>query len=206
MLSILVEAVRSDIESDYARSLAKMKFKISIQPDGTTLPLLQICILGSLTLYLSEQTETKLTQGELTPNQRSLLTLLISSPERQISREKVQLILWPDISPDKAKIRFDTLMSRTRKTLSNILTPYPVHSFFGIKQGIVYLNNYWIDSLEFSGKVREGIRLCRSEKWWQAGNSFSSAIELWKGCLSLISLVKIWYRSIALSCLHNFLK
>ncbi len=95
-----------------------------------------------------EYQATFLTSDHLTSAQRTLLVLILSAQNHRISQEKVQLLFWPEVSPGKAKNRFDKLISRLHSVLSNFLAPYPVHRYFGMRQGILYLETISFDAAE----------------------------------------------------------
>lgn len=183
MQPLLDEAVRANIEPNFAQHLAKERLQLSINKGGNSLPFLRIRVLGRMTLSLGNEPERKLTLEQLTPALRSLIALLTTSPEQRISQEKVQITYWPDIPPDKAKARFDTLMTRVRKLLNPFLHPYSLKHYFGMRQGILYLDNCWIDAREFTDFYKQGLKFARAGNWWQAENSFQCALELWEGCL-----------------------
>ena len=175
----LQAAVKHRIEVDYARYLASERLGLAILPDGTSIPLLQINTLGGLTLTIEDN--VVLNAEGLTQTQRELLALLIASPGLKKCQEKIQAALWPESSPDKSRANFDNLLMRLRKTLSQAIKPHAVKHYLSLQKGILCLENCRLDAAEFAQKARRGLEHARRKEFWQAGNSFHSAHNLWQG-------------------------
>ncbi len=176
---LLQEAVRSGVEVDYAKTLAAERMDKVILADANTIPLLNIRTLGRLELELAG--EVRVRETDLSPSQRQFLALLVSSPGRRISQEQMQLLLWPDNSPEKSRSTFDTLLSRLRKTLEPLLRPVPVKHYLVLQKGILCLENCRVDAEEFTAAAQAGLRHAQREEPWQAGIALDRAVELWIG-------------------------
>lgn len=178
MTKLLGLAVQRDIEKYFAINLAKAKLKLSFSENGEPIPLLKFTLLDSFEIKIEERIlfEAK----DLTPFQRELLGLLLTAKGQRIPQETIQLTLWPDSSPANARKSFDTLLTRLRKLLTPQL-PLPVKHYLYLQKGILCLNNYHIDALDFIEAARIGLSHCKNNDWWQAQNSFMTALSLWKG-------------------------
>ena len=181
-LSVVLKlAVEHDIYREFARQLAAEHLGLVLTDNGDSIPLMRVKILGSFEIHL----EGKLigTASDFTLTQRQLLGLIMSQPRQQVSREQIQLLFWPDSSPEKGRNRFDVLLTRFRKSLAKLLkeTGCKAKDYLSLKNGVLSLQNCTIDALYFNDLVRRGMALGRDNKWWQAGNCFLSALEQWPG-------------------------
>jgi len=179
METLLCEAVKKNIEADYARLLAREWQNKAILDDGTVIPLLQIQFLGNIEVCFEDKLACS--SEKMTPVQRELLTLLAASPGHKISQERVQLLLWPESPPDKARANFDTLLSRCRKILADTIPKKMVQHYLVLQKGILALKNCRVDAWDFLGKAGKGIKHSRQREYWQADNAFYSAMKLWQG-------------------------
>lgn len=176
---VLAFAVEQRIEAGYARDLAAERLNIALLDDGRAIPLLHIQTLGGFRIMLGD---TTLLQAEdLTPLQRELLCLLLVAPDLKVPQETIQLHFWPDSPPQAIKVKFDTLLSRVRKTLAEVLPENTVQHYLQRGKGIVWLDCCRVDALEFLSAVERGQRHLRLQEFWQAGNAFTSAEPLWQG-------------------------
>lgn len=178
MTELLGLAVQRDIEKYFAVNLAKGRLQLNFSEQGAPIPLLKFTLLDSFELRI--QDKTLFQAKDLTPFQRELLGLLITAKGQRIPQEKIQLTLWPDSSPENARKSFDTLLTRLRKLLAPQL-PYPVKNYLYMQKGILCLTNYHIDALDFIEAARIGLSHGKNNDWWQAQNSFRTAISLWQG-------------------------
>ncbi len=177
---LLSIAVRFEIEKSFAQMLARERLKINFNGDGEPVTLLNFCLLDRFQISLGDTVVSM--AKDLTPSQRELLGLLITAKGQRISQERIQLELWPDNSPDNARKSFDTLLARLRKELSRT-SELIVRDYIFMQKGILCLANYQMDSLQFSEAVRRGMVNSKNSDWWQAGNAFNQALDLWKGSL-----------------------
>jgi len=178
MTKLLGLAVQRDIEKYFAVNLAKGRLQLNFSEQGAPIPLLRFTLLDSFELRI--QNKVLFQAKDLTPFQRELLGLLITAKGQRIPQEKIQLTLWPDSSPENARKSFDTLLTRLRKLLEPQL-PYPVKNYLYMQKGILCLTNYHIDALDFIEAARTGLSHGKNNDWWQAQNSFRTAISLWQG-------------------------
>ncbi|NOX79984.1 MAG: ATP-binding protein [Deltaproteobacteria bacterium] len=179
MREVLTFAVAQRLEPEYARTLAAGRLGLALLDDGAAIPLLDIRTLGGFKILY--RGTTLLHAEELTPSQRELLCLLLSAPEFKLPQETIQLHFWPDSPPDTARIKFDTLLSRLRKTLARVLPANTVHFYLKREKGMLWLAHCRVDALEFLAAVDRGIRHLRLQECWQAGNAFAAAESLWQG-------------------------
>lgn len=178
MTRLLGLAVKRDIEQYFAINLSQKRLHHNFTEEGQPIPLLKFTLLDSFELRIGNNVLFQ--AKDLTPFQRELLGLLITSKGQRIPQEKIQLRLWPDSSPENARKSFDTLLTRLRKLLSPQL-PFPVKNYLYLQKGILCLTNYQIDALDFIEAARVGLSHCKNSDWWQAQNAFRSAFSLWQG-------------------------
>ena len=118
---------------------------------------------------------------EFSPAQRQLMAMLVAAPAGKISQEEVQLALWPDSPSGRARSSFDSLLSRVRRTLDQVLEPFDSKKFLVVRRGYLFLENARIDAHEFCRLVRKGNQQFATGDLWQAEITFSSAFSLWQG-------------------------
>ncbi|ABA87401.1 hypothetical protein Pcar_0140 [Syntrophotalea carbinolica DSM 2380] len=176
MQKILSFAVAHRIETDYARELAAERLGIALSEDGSAIALLDIRTLGGLHILL--EGKPLLAAEALTPLQRELLCLLVSAPKCKMPQGILQLHFWPDSSVDAARMKFDTLVSRLRKTMTQVLPDNTAHRYLKREKGMLWLAHCRVDAHDFLTAVNRGLRhACRQESW-QAGNAFTTARSL----------------------------
>ena len=178
MMKLLGLAVQRDIEKYFVINLAAKRLQHNFSDEGAPIPLLKFTLLDSFELKIGD--DVLFQAKDLTPFQRELLGLLITAKGQRIPQEKIQLILWPDSSPENARKSFDTLLTRLRKLLSPQL-PYPVKNYLFLQKGILCLTNHHIDAIDFIESARLGLSHCKNSDWWQAQNAFRTALSLWQG-------------------------
>ncbi len=180
MEELLRFACTKSIEPELANTLAGKRLDLVIQNNGSSLPLLNIAILGSFSIRLKGQ--VILNAQNFTPAQRVLLGLLLTTPNQRLDQETIQVELWPDSPPDKARAKFDTLITRLRKVFKTALGS-PVNKYLVMNKGILSLKNCIIDATQFETLAEQGLKHARAERFWQAGNAFYRALSLWSGPL-----------------------
>ncbi len=178
MKPLLQTAIRERIETDYAEKLARERLDLKILADGEILPLLNIQVLGGFTLKLGGKVICR--GDELTPSQRQLLAMLFSSPDQCSSLDVIQLKIWPDSPPNKARSALDSQISRLRKFLADRCHPYHLKHYLVVGKGLAKLQNCRIDALDFMNLARKGLAHSRQQQWWQANNCFSKAMSFWQ--------------------------
>lgn len=176
---VLGFAVAEGIETDYARKLAAQRISHEFTDQGGPAPLLEVRCLGELTILFKG--EPLLPPQALTPGQRTLLCLLLASPDLKMSQDTAQLHFWPDSSPSAAKAKFDTMMSRLRKSFAEVLPESLAGRYLVRDRGMVWLANCQVDAQVFLASAKKGMEHSRLQQNWQAANSFTTASALWKG-------------------------
>jgi len=177
MEPVLQRAAVLGIETDYARNSAEKRSSVSLLPDGTSIPHLHIRVIGDFSVSL--QGEQLIALQDLSTLQRELLGLLIATPGLRVGQEQIQLALWPDSPPDKARNSLDTLTHRFRKVLKEKL-PVSAVSYFQVEKGFLQLAHVTVDAIQFITSARLGLKLTKQEYWWQAGNAFCEAFSFWE--------------------------
>ncbi len=174
---LLRYAAAHGIETEFANICAEKRNAISFLPDGTAVPHLHISIIGDFSVNLHG--EKLLILQDLSALQRELFGLLITTPGLSVGQEQIQLALWPDNAPDKARNSLDTLTHRFRKVFKEKL-PVPAVSYFQVEKGFLQLKHVTVDAIEFMVSARRGLKLAKQERWWQAGNAFIEAFSFWE--------------------------
>ncbi len=177
---LLATAVAHNIEKDFCKLLASERLQTSIDDKGNLIPLLQFTLLDDFSVRYNGKKLLQL--DDITPFQREILGLLLIAKGNKVSQEKIQLILWPDSPPQKARKKFDTLLGRLRKSLSSHLA-LPIKHYIVMKKGILSLSNIQTDVLQFLETGDRALAHTRKNELWQAGNYFNRALSLWKGNL-----------------------
>ncbi len=172
-------AVAQQIEPAYARDLAALRLDMALLDNGAAIPLLEIRTLGSFEIL--HQGSVLIQAEDLTPTQRELLCLLLASPGFKLPQETIQLHFWPDSSPDTARVKFDTLISRLRKTLASFLPGHSAHRYLKREKGMLWLAHCRVDARDFLAAASRGLRHLRLQENWQASNAFTTADALWQG-------------------------
>jgi len=178
MIRLLSLAVQRDIEKPFARQLARERLDVSFSDTGNIIPLLHFSLLDNFQISIGRQTLFR--ASNFSPSQRELLGLLLTTKGQRVSQEHAQLALWPDKPPKNARTSFDTLLNRLRKELSTRLT-LPAKNYISLKKGILELNHSRIDAFKFAEMASLGIQHCKNGEWWQAGNTFRTALSCWNG-------------------------
>jgi len=180
---LLALAVAEGIESDYARSLAAERLHLGISEQGEPFPRLKIRLMGEFVITTEGEDGSgaakQLGLADFTPAQRQLLALLITAPQQRLRQEQVQLFLWPDSDPGKARAKFDTLLSRLRKNLAAAFGESAVKGWLNLRKGVLCLENFSNDGCRFMELVRQGMEEGGRRCWWRAGNAFAAAFSAW---------------------------
>ena len=176
---VLEFAVKRGIEVGYARRLAAERIGVSIRDNGKAVDHLVFRTLGDFSIL--HQGGVLLEAAALTPAQRELLCLLLTAPGLKMAQDSVQLHFWPDSSPSAAKVTFDTLVSRLRKTLAQALPQKAAPGYLLRDKGIIWLEHCRVDAHDFLDAVHRGLEHARMQEFWQAGNVFARADALWRG-------------------------
>lgn len=142
-------------------------------------PELQIRTLGQLEFVLGNRVVAR--AEDLSRALRSLLGLVMTSPQMRISKDEIQLALWPESSPEKARSNFDSLLLRLRKTMDSALQPHPIAQYLALQRGILCLNNCQVDVVEFQLAARRGLEWMKKKNPAEAEQAFAAALRWWSG-------------------------
>ncbi len=187
MLRLLSEAWSAGIEQTFVGKLVRKRFKAFIDKDGDLCPCLEIHILGNFQFLLHDKVIAITT--DFSPMQRSFVLMVLASPGCQLSQEKAQTLLWPDVPKEKARRTLDTLISRLRSMLRPLLPKALFDSFLQVGKGMISMRYCLVDAFILDKLLQQGESHADNEEWWQAGNCFASAGELWKGCFGMDNLL-----------------
>lgn len=143
------------------------------------LPELQIRTLGQIEFLVGERVVAR--AEDLSRSLRNLLGLLMTSPQMRVSKDEIQLALWPESTPEKARSNFDSLLLRLRKTLDSMLQPHSIAQHLVLQRGILFLNHCRIDAIEFQLAARKGLEWVKKKNPDAAAESFAEALRWWNG-------------------------
>jgi DNA-binding SARP family transcriptional activator len=182
-------ALREGICSAFASELVGALDQ-GIDERGRLVPKLHVRCLGSFEFRIGG--EVRLSQSSFTPAQRSLLALLLASPELSLDQSVVQLALWPDSSPEKSRSKFDTMLSRLRSLLNKALAPWSAASYLSLKRGVLSLTNVRVDAQVFRREGTLGAQLVKSRPW-EAEWRLRCALWEWRGrfCMGVDNLYSV---------------
>ncbi len=177
MHTVLSTAVEEEIEPVFSRALLRGRLGFDITSKDDIVPLLEVNFFDGLKLAFTGRVVAE--GRDLTPKQRDLLGLIISTPHLQMYQERIQTELWPDVSIEKARRNLDTLISRLRSFLRPLLKPQDINDYLVVRRGMVFLQYCKVDSHDFQECIKKGKVHVTKENWWQAGNNFYLAHQLW---------------------------
>ena len=172
-LKVLTARVAALLRRDRGEGLRQEQ---STKTQGSVL---EIRTLGRCELQLGQQT-VSWTEA-FSASQRALLAALLAVPNGQLSQEEVQLSFWPDSTPAKARSNFDSLMTRTRRTLEQELLGIDVRRHLQVRRGIVSLEHVRVDAHEFRRLIGRALQETQRGALWPAELAFSAAFSLWHG-------------------------
>jgi DNA-binding SARP family transcriptional activator len=179
MARSLALAVEHGYERAFARRLANYRLHLSLLDDGSAIQQLDIQVLGGIRVI--RQGVPLLEAENLTPTQRELLALLLAAPGLKMPQESICLHFWPDSSLDTVRIKFDTLISRLRKTLADALPDNTASLYLNREKGMIWLAHCRTDAHRFLEGAKKGMIHYRLQEFWQADNIFTSIEPLWQG-------------------------
>ena len=180
LAGLLDEAVRNKIRPELAKRLAQKHLARAYLNEKQAIPQLRIIILAPFSMTATEGYSMGI--EVLTPAQRQFMAILLAAKNQRISQENMQLFLWPDSPPQKTRAKLDTLIRRLRQVLDSQLhfpPPASAASYLKMQKGIIFLDNCIIDAEAFSQLARTGRNHMQRENFWQAGNAFYQALQLW---------------------------
>jgi len=93
----------------------------------------------------------------------------------------VQLAMWPDAPPSKARSNYDNLLSRFRKVIAKWILPADVRDYLVVGKGMVALENCRIDAEEFKAWARKALDHYKKQQYWRADCCFNLAFREWEG-------------------------
>jgi LuxR family transcriptional regulator, maltose regulon positive regulatory protein len=188
MLRVVRMAYDAKIYQEFCEKYAWDVLKTALGPQKD-IPALSIQILGAFTIALQGREPWDIA-GALSQTQRKFLGLLLKQKTLTVGQLYIQTELWPDIPESMARQRFDTLMTRLRKVLAEIVHPYEIGDYLVVEKGVVSLEHCVVDAALFCMSAEEGLESLSQGRWWHAANRFSSAMRLWQGDL-VVSLLDL---------------
>lgn len=122
-----------------------------------------------------------LPSSELTRFQRDLLGLIVSAPHGRIARDQVEVALWPDTTPSKARSNFDSLLLRLRKSFQEYLELGEEKQYVAFRRGILSLEHCDIDLNAFLRAATRGLDLKKRGETAAAVRELEAAVALYGG-------------------------
>jgi tetratricopeptide (TPR) repeat protein len=170
MQPVLCEAVRENIEKDYARETARQRLGIDILDDGTPVPLMRIDCLAGMKL---SRGGASIPESALAPMWRDLLRLLCESPNMALGVEAVREELWPGSPAEKTRSKLDTMLSRLRGKIGAVFGEDAKQRHLQLHGQKLYLKHCLVDLCQVLGFAREGIELAGRREYWRSHSAFT---------------------------------
>jgi len=195
-------AVQANIDSELFRRFSRRRMALDFDADGNEVPLLKIKILGELSLSFDRRVSLK--KSDLTPIQRHLLELLISSKGQQMEVSCVEQELWPDDEVDQARCKLDVTLTRFRSAFNKAFKPHKANTYLVLKQGVLSFRHTVLDVDDFLSQGERGRRLYQHGSNWEASIALINALDRWHGefCTGLEFSSRISERRDYLSSKH----
>jgi len=195
-------AVKSNIDPELFRSFSRRRMALDFDADGNEVPLLQIKSLGELSLSFDQRVSLK--KSELTPIQRNLLALLISSKGQQMEVSRIERELWPDDEVDQARSKLDVTLTRFRSAFNKAFKPHKANTYLALKQGVLSFRYTVLDVDDFLSQGERGRRLYQHGSNLEASTALINALHCWHGefCIGLEFASRISERRDYLSSKH----
>jgi len=179
-LEVLFKAASAaQLEANYVDEYARRRLCVDLSETGEALPLLALQTLGGV--EVTGQTDGKKPGGKFSRHQRECLALLVAAPNGQIDQEEMQLLFWPDSSPEKGRSNLDTMLSRLRKTLQEKIAPLQAKDYLKLQKGMVSLEHVDVDVHRLLAGLRRGQDSLGKGELWQADLAFAEALSYWRG-------------------------
>jgi ATP/maltotriose-dependent transcriptional regulator MalT/DNA-binding SARP family transcriptional activator len=179
MEPLLSLAVQRGILPNQCGMLARALLKSGVTTRGRLIPLLELKFLGGISILYQGQVVRR--SEELPHLHRELLALLVSMPGEKVSQEQVQGVLWPESTEEKARSNLDTLLSRLRASLGEVIPKNDLKHYISLQKGMISLRHCSIDILAFRREVRQGLPYLAARQAWRAENCFLKALAAWQG-------------------------
>lgn len=179
MRQLLQWAVDKGLEVETACNLAKGRLGLVLIAKKTVLPVLDIQVTGDFVVSLADQKIAGI--GDFSSAQRQCLALLLCGPEQCMTQEQVQVIIWPDGEPEKARSSFDTMLSRLRKNLADLIGSRQTTPYLVLQKGVLALQHIQSDIWIFREQALTALDAARKEEYWRAENHFHRAMSAWHG-------------------------
>lgn len=169
MKPVLCEAVKENIETDFARKLARKRLALDILDDGTPVPLLRIETAAALKLSIGEN---DLSEKDISPMWQRLFRLLAESPNHALNVETIQGYLWPDSPQEKSRSKFDTMLSRLRTKLGATFGKKAKRHHLHLHGQKLHLQHCIVDLDHILQNAKAGMELAKHQQYWQSHNAF----------------------------------
>ncbi|MEO0161261.1 MAG: BTAD domain-containing putative transcriptional regulator [candidate division WOR-3 bacterium] len=157
------------------------KFKMlgwvgKLEPDTKKInpPILRIFTFGRMDIQKlnSEDLSIKLLNWQKLRDFFSIL--LISKIEgKRLTRDEIGIFLWPEFSKKQVTNNFHVYLSELKKIIGK--------DYFCYEDGVYFLDNVWIDAIEFSGLLNDAKVLYSQGKIHIAEEKLKDALKLYKG-------------------------
>lgn len=179
LAALLKAAHAAQIETNFVVGYARERLRADFDETGELRPMLQLTTLGGIQLDGCDNGSVEPTR--FSRSQRECLTLLVAAPDGQIDQESLQLLFWPDSSPEKGRSNLDTMLSRLRKTLQDRIAPLQAKDYLKLQKGTISLEGVDADAHRLLAGLRRGQEYCGVGDYWHADVAFSVAFSLWRG-------------------------
>jgi DNA-binding response OmpR family regulator len=178
LLEELLPLIRGREGLSLFQTLLEEHLTATLTPDSRVIPLLKVHCLGRFELKLED---TLFDMSQVGQASRSILSLLVASPNHSVSSELIMGVLWPDSPPHKARNNFDTAHSRLRKALEKSFGKRVRKDYLVLEKGMVSLRHVIIDSSNFDETMERVRYHLQREHYWQAEHALWKMDRIWGG-------------------------
>jgi DNA-binding response OmpR family regulator len=169
---------RARSEGELQRQLAELRIAQPPTPgqDQAQLRIFTLCT------PLSLEFQGRTVSGDLFPRtQREMLALLLAAPHLRVDREVLEAELWPESPAKQARSSFDATLGRLRKLFNTATGSSAGMELFSLKNGVVAIENCFVDLHRFKSLDEEGTAQQRSGHQDAAIGLYVKAVALWQG-------------------------
>jgi len=179
MAALLKAAHLAQLETNFVGAYARERLRSDFDEAGDLRPMLRLTTLGGVQLDGGAAGSAE--PAKFSRSQRECLALLVAAPDGQIDQEALQLLFWPDSSPEKGRSNLDTMLSRLRKTLQDSIAPLQAKDYLKLQKGTISLEGVDADAHRLLAGLRRGQVYCGVGDCWHADVAFTTAFALWRG-------------------------
>ena len=147
LLNTCIYTVNEPSVSSFALELAFLKLDTAFDRNMRPIPVIHITALDNLSISFGQQT---LDCSDISVQFRTMLAIILSSPNLSIDQEQMQTYLWAESSRENARRSLDNLLSRFRKLLADTFEGIEPKNYITLQNGMLRMHNIKCDSERFN--------------------------------------------------------